>query len=156
MNHHPEPEFPPAHDDLSAADDSLESFEHFNFDEVDPRICHADDPDGPVVANAYREAGRDFIAFYDQVLAFVMGYENPTLAAWVVAMASGRHLLTGGISQVELAERLGVTKAAVSKAIKTFQASAGNNIAGIEPMPGQRQIESCRTFAKVRNQQLKK
>jgi hypothetical protein len=155
MNHSDEPEFQPVPDELPAADGSLESFEHFSFHEVDPRICHADDPDRQDVVNAYREAGRDFIAFYDQVLAFVMTYESPILAAWVVAVASGRHLLTGGISQVELAERLGVTRATVSKAVKTFQASFGNDIAGIEPMPGQRTLASCKKFAETRNHQLK-
>lgn len=130
-------------------------FHPFDFENLDSRI-HADTgPDtGQHTANAYREAGRAFVAFYDQVLNYLLTCDNPRLAAYVVAMASGRSLLTGGISQKELGDRLGLSKAAVSKAIKTFQASFGNRIAGIEPMPGQRAIESCRRFATVRNHQL--
>lgn len=141
---------------MPAHDGNLESFDTFSFDAIDARISHADDPDHPKTANAYREAGRDFIAFYDQVLAFILDYENPKLAAWVMAMASGRSLLTGGISQVELAEKLGLTKAAVSKCVKSVQSRFGNRIEGIEPMPGQRTLASCKKFAAVRNHQLKK
>ena len=156
MNHEPDKEFQPEPDDLAAQDGCLESFDTFSFDEIDARICHADDPDHPKTANAYREAGRDFIAFYDSSLAFVMTYENPQLAAWVLAMASGRSLLTGGISQVQLAEKLGLTKAAVSKCVKSVQARFGNRIEGIEAMPGQRTQASCRKFAAVRKSQLQK
>jgi len=129
-------------------------FTPLNFDEPDPRICTADDPDAEDVVNAYREAGRDFIAFFDQILFFIMSHPDPKLAAWVAAMASGRHLLTGGISGKELGERLGLTKAAVSKSIKTLQARLGNDIAGTPAMPGQRSVESCQKFAQIRNSQL--
>jgi hypothetical protein len=133
------------------ADDAETSFQAFDFDAVDSQIH----PEAPAhLANPYREAARHFISFYDQVLAFILAYENPRLAAYVAAMGSGRALLTGGISQKELADRLGITRSAVSKAVKNFQASVGNEIAGIEPMPGQRSTESCRKFSIVRNQQL--
>lgn len=104
--------------------------------------------------NSYREAGQKFLAFYDQVLAFILEYDNPRLAAWVIAMASGRTALTGGISQVELAERFNCTKANVSKCVKLVQARFGNSITGIEPMPGQRSMDACRKFAEIRNQQI--
>jgi len=105
--------------------------------------------------NLYREAGLKFLAYYDQVLAFILEADNPRLAAWVIAIASGRRLITGGISQVQLAEKLGCTKGNVSKCVKQVQARFGNSIHGIEPMPGQRSIDSCAKFARVRKEQLK-
>lgn len=128
-------------------------FHTFNFDEIDARI-HPDA--APHSEHEYRAAGRAFLGFFDQCLSFMLAYEtnNPRLAVWVVAIASGRGHITGGISQQELADRLGIKKAAVNKAVKTFQASFGNDIAGIEPMPGQRSQVSCHKFAAVRNQQL--
>lgn len=128
-------------------------FHAFDFDKIDERI-HPDA--APHTEGHYRAAGRAFVAFYDQVLSFILSYDNPRLAAYVVAMASGRSLLTGGISQKELADRLGITKAAVSKAVKNFQARFGNDIAGIEPMPGQRSMQSCKNFARIRTNQLNK
>ncbi len=127
------------------------SFEVFDFENLDRRI-HPDA--APHSANDYREAGRAFISFYDQVLMFILTSENPRLAAWVVAMASGRSLITDGISQKELADRMGITKAAVSKCVKKLQARFGNRIEGIEPMPGQRPQEACRNFARIRTDQL--
>jgi hypothetical protein len=104
--------------------------------------------------HAYREAGFKFLGFYDQVLAFIIAYENPRLAAWCIAIATGRRLLTGGCSQKDLADKLGCTKANIVKCTKAIQARFGNSIAGIEPMPGQRSLASCKTFAQVRNGQL--
>lgn len=104
--------------------------------------------------NSYREAAKNFLPFLDQVLAFVINYENPRLAAFVIAIATGRTALTNGISQKELADRVGLTRAAVSKCTKSVQARFGNSISGIEPMPGQRSMSSCRKLSEVRNNQL--
>lgn len=128
-------------------------FHTFDFDEIDARI-HPDA--APHSEHEYRAAGRAFLGFFDQCLAFMLTYEteHPQLPVAVVALACGRSHILGGVSQKEIADRLGISKAAVSKAVKTFQASFGNDIAGIEPMPGQRSQASCHKFAAVRNQQL--
>ncbi len=141
-------------EDLADASGDESHCHHFNFEAIDERI-HPE-ASGPHATNAYREAGRAFIAFYDQSLGFILSYPDARLAAYVVAMASGRSLLTNGISQKELADRLGITRACVSKAVKNFQARFGNDIAGIEPMPGQRSMESCKNFSNVRKNQLTK
>lgn len=104
--------------------------------------------------NDYRAAAIRWLAFFDQALSFVLQHNNPRLAAWVLAIATGRVTLTNGITQRQLAERLGLTKAAVSKAVKNVQAAFGSSIEGIEPMPGQRSMDSCRNFARARNKQI--
>lgn len=131
-----------------------------DFDELpciipDEPSAESDEPHHIERVNSYREAGQRFLAFYDQVLAFIIESENPRLTAWCVAIASGRRLITGGISQVELAAKLGCKKQNVSKVVKQVQSKFGNSIHGIEPMPGQRSATACAKFARVRNKQLK-
>jgi hypothetical protein len=72
----------------------------------------------------------------------------------VVAIAAGRTTLTDGASQQDLADKFSLSKAAINKCCKALQARLGNSIDGIEPMDGQRKIESCRKFARARNQQI--
>jgi hypothetical protein len=115
---------------------------------ADVREIHAAPP------NSYREAGRRFLAFFDQSIAFISTYENPRLAALCVAHATGRSLITGGKSQQQIADELSLSRAAVNKCVKTVQSQLGSNICGISPMPGQRSVEACRHFAEVRVKQL--
>lgn len=127
-------------------------------DELEPLspVQRADESDDHFNArvNEYREASIAFLRFYDSSLAFVMSYENPVLAAWVVAMATGRTAITGGIEQKELAERLGVTKAAVNKAVSQVRARFGPTIQGLTDMPGQRTQKGRQHMAQARFKQL--
>ncbi len=142
------------HDETAFADGEPDRVEEFRFDLVDQNLSGGNVQPTESRPNHYRAAALKFFPFLDQVLAFVIEYDNPRLAAWVIAIAAGRISLTEGITQRQLADKFGVTKAAVSKCVKTVQARFGNSIAGIEPMPGQRAKESCRKFAEIRHGQI--
>jgi hypothetical protein len=131
----------------------MDRVEEFRFDLVDQRLAGKVQPT-ELPVNHYRAAALKFFPFLDQVLAFVMQYPDPRLAAWVIAIAAGRTSLTDGASQQDLANKFGITRAAVNKCCKALQTRLGNSIDGIEPMDGQRKIESCRKFSQVRNQQI--
>jgi hypothetical protein len=130
----------------------MDRVEEFRFDLVDQRLSGKQPTEPP--SNHYREAAMKFFPFLDQCLSFIMQYPDAHLAAWVVAIAAGRNSLSDGATQQDLADKFGITKAAVNKCVKALQARLGNSIDGIEPMGGQRKIESCRKFARVRNQQI--
>jgi len=111
-----------------------------------------DESDEP---NLYREAAVHFVAELDRVLSFIIEADNKTLSAYCLAIAFGRTGITGGETQAALAIRLGVTRAAVTRCVKQIQARFGNEIVGIEPMPGQRSTEACKKFSKTRKGKCK-
>lgn len=129
----------------------------FDYSLVDARLAKVQPTDPPTNdyrETAYREAALKLLPVLDQILSFVMTYDNPRLACWVAALALGRNSLTDGASQQDLADKFSVTKAAINKCCKALQARLGNSIDGIEPMGGQRTIKSCQKFARVRNEQI--
>lgn len=132
----------------------VDRVENFPFQLVDERLAGKVQPTELLPVNHYRETALKFFPFLDQVLSFVMTYDNPRLAAWVVAIAAGRTSLTDGASQQDIADKFGITKAAVNKCTKALQARLGNSIDGLPPGGGQRTIKSCQTFARVRNEQI--
>lgn len=147
------------HDHLGFASGGMVKVEEFPFDLVDRRLLAGkvqptEPPTNDYRETAYREAALKLLPVLDQILSFVMTYDNPRLACWVAALALGRNSLVDGASQQDLADKFSVTKAAINKCCKALQARLGNSIDGIEPMGGQRKIESCRKFAHVRNQQI--
>jgi hypothetical protein len=131
----------------------VDRVEEFSYDEVDRRLSGETHPPA-APENSYRQAALKFLPLLDQILVFIMMHENPRFAVWVAAASIGRTSVTAGASQMDIAEKFSVTKAAVNKATKTLQAHLGNSIFGIEAMPGQRKKESCQKMARARNKQI--
>jgi hypothetical protein len=101
----------------------------------------------------YREAALLFIAELDRVLSYIAQAENKTVATRALAFAFGRHHINGCESQSEIANKIGVCRADISREVKKIQRSFGNSIAGIKPMPGQRSEAACHKFSQTRKQQ---
>lgn len=121
---------------------------------VDPVYPDEHEPQTP-----FREIARLFLGELDRILAFIIESENPRLAAYCLAFAMGRNDLTGCKTPADIARKCGVGQimgadndgvACVSGVIKKIQRRFGKNIAGIQPMPGQRTESACKTFSKTR------
>lgn len=101
----------------------------------------------------FREAALLFIAELDRVLSYIAAADNKTVAVRSLAFAFGRHHINGCESQSEIANKIGVCRADISREVKKIQRSFGNSISGIKPMPGQRSEKACKTFSQKRKQQ---
>src|SRR5688572_24455724 len=104
MNDHHDPEITNGHSHVHNGHEAVEDFE-FIPDEI--KLEHVRTL-GASRVNLYREAGQNFLSFFDQVLVLILESENPRLATMCIAQATGRRLISGGIAQTEIAEKMSV------------------------------------------------